>query len=171
MKAYLVRVNTKDSEKIINSSEAVESVIKQAQNKTSHILNLDDSWCAIHFVMTGEYPVPKDEAQRRGISWNDDSLENVILGGSPTPYTTSWGVARYLNPQEVARMTEQLVSLTVDKFKEWYDPEELMEEQMPPGNWDESDEARDWLVNYFKKLVEFYRTAAGVGDGILIYMV
>jgi Domain of unknown function (DUF1877) len=167
MDANFIRINAKKSENL-SSAEGIQSLIKHAQNQADHILNLDESWCAIHFVMTGEHPIPKDEAQRRGISWNDDSLENVIMGGISTPYKTSLGVARYLNSQQVARIAGKLDQLPVDKFKEWYDPEALIEGQIPPENWDEGITARDWLVDYFKKLVEFYKAAADFGDGILI---
>ncbi|MBD2500376.1 DUF1877 family protein [Anabaena azotica FACHB-119] len=77
MKAYIVRVSREDGEKSLNSSKIVEKII---QNQSEHVLDLDESWYGIHFVMTGEYPIPKDEAQRRGISWDNNSLENVILG-------------------------------------------------------------------------------------------
>ncbi|MBD2609891.1 DUF1877 family protein [Nostoc punctiforme FACHB-252] len=171
MNAYLVRVYREDGEKIISSSKTVENVIKQAQNQSDRVLDLDESWYGIHFVMTAEYPIPKDEAQRRGISWNNESLENVILGGSPTPYKTMFGAARYLNPEEVAQMAEKLNNLTVDKFKEWCDPETLIEEQIPPVNWDENSTLCDWLSDYFKKLLELYKSAASVGDGILVYII
>ncbi|MBD2500377.1 DUF1877 family protein [Anabaena azotica FACHB-119] len=67
-------------------------------------------------------------------------------------------------------MTEKLNDITVDKFQEWCDPEELIEEQVAPENWDENKSLCDWLTDYFKKLLEFYKYAASVGDGILIYI-
>jgi hypothetical protein len=170
MNAYLVRFKTQNSENNLEFPEAIQSVIKKAQHQTDHFLNLDESWYGIHFVMTDEYPITKTEAQQRGISWDDDSLENIIMGGSSTPYKTSFGAARYLNPQQVERMAEKLEHLNVDKFKEWYNPEVLMSENMPPLNWDKGNTMRDWLVGYFKKLVEFYKAAASAGESILIYI-
>ncbi len=170
MNAYLIKIAQVNSESVIRSADAVQKTIKDAQNNTNRILNLDESWCGIHFVMTGEYPIPRQEALQRGISWDDDSLENVLMGGSPTQYRTKLDVARYLKPKEVAKVAEKLSNLTVKQFEEWYDPEALMEEHIPPEIWDEGSEPRGWLISYFMKLVEFYKATTASGEGLLIYI-
>lgn len=155
MNAYLLRISKADSVSILGSADTVRSAIKHAYNDTHRILNLGESWCGIHFVITGDYPIPKQEALQRGISWDDDSLENVLMGGSPTPYHTSVDVSRYLKPKEVAQMAEKLSNLTVEQFEEWYDSQALMEEHIPPEIWNEK--VKKVLVRYVNNVADFSR--------------
>jgi hypothetical protein len=171
MNAYLLRISPQEAETIITDVEAIGQVIKRAWYLLDRHLDLDMAWYGIHFVITsGEVPIPKYEAQKRDISWDDNSLENVLMGGIPTPYEAFFGVVRYLPPEEVILMNGKLEQITEEKFRQLYDPQLLNEEQIPPGSWDAADVNCDWLLGYFQKLVKFYQTAALIGDGILIYM-
>ncbi len=172
MDAYFVRINPINTESMTTSMIAVENAIEQAENQSGYVLDLEESWAAIHFTITSEYPIPKYEALQQKMSWDDTSLENVIMGRSKTLFEASFGAARYLNPQEVALMAEELNLFTVDKFKEFYDSKFMREEHiLPDYYWDDDNMTLDWLVSCFIKLVNFYSIAANVGEGILIYMI
>jgi hypothetical protein len=169
MDLRLVKIFPKDSDRILTDAEVVESTIQQIDSTDSNIfLDLDESWSGIHFTLTGEYPIPKDEALKRDMKWYDDSMENILMGGSPTPYKDSLGFARYLSPEEVVQIAKYLINVSIEKFREYYCSDELVEAEILPGYWDE-DSA--WLVGYFEKLVNFYKTALEKGNGILIYAV
>lgn len=166
MDAHLARVELHNAG--LHDAESVHRVIAQAR-KESRTLDLNESWAALHFLLTSEYPLPRYEAVERGIVWDDDSLENVLMGGDSTAYRTSFGVARYLSPSQVRRMYAQLSKLAVEEFIQRYDAETFIEEGIPPDRSDDSLETRHWLEQAFKSLVEFYRLAATNDDGVLIY--
>jgi uncharacterized protein DUF1877 len=171
MDAYLARVSAAESKDILISADAVDSVIAGVRNDASRRLDLDEAWAGLHFVLTAEVPIPKQEALLLGLSWYDDSLENVLMGGEPTKYRDSFGVARYLSAEEVARMTDKLSDLSVERFKDFYDADGLIEYDIPPAIWEDQLESRDWLARYYYQLVDFFRSAASSGDGILIHFI
>jgi Domain of unknown function (DUF1877) len=171
MDAYLVRVSASESSDILASADAVSKVIAGASNDSERKLDLDEAWAGLHFVLTAEVPIPKQEALRLGLSWYDDSLENVLMGGEPTKYRDSFGVARYLSAEEVARMTDKLSDLSVERFKGFYDADGLIEYDIPPAIWEDQLESRDWLARYYYQLVDFFRSAAFSGDGVMIYFI
>jgi len=162
----LVRVPTTDAVDFSTHATAVRQALERADN--DRILDLDEAWAALHFVLTSEYPIPRDEALRRGVAWDDDSLENVLMGGSDTAYRTSGGAVRYVAPESVERMGEKLSELSPDEFRNWYDADELLENDVPPGTWDQEGESLEWLVAYYQRLVDFYRNAAANREGLLI---
>lgn len=170
MDLRLIKISSESSDVIlINSYEVVRDMISQLELlDSSACLDLDDSWSGLHFTLTGEYPIPKDEALRREVKWYDDSLENVLMGGSPTSYQDSLSFARYLNPKEVAQITKKLLDVSIEKFREYYSSDELEEAEILPRNWSKDGE---WLVGYFEKLVTFYKSALEEGKAILIYAV
>jgi len=171
MDAYLARVSASESRDILVNADAVSRVIACARIDASRRLDLDEAWAGLHFVLTAEVPIPKQEALLRGLSWDDDSLENVLMGGEPTTYGDSFGVARYLKAEEVALMAEKLSDLSVERFKGFYEADALIEYDIPPAIWEDQLESRDWLARYYYQLVDFFRSAASGGDGILIYFI
>jgi hypothetical protein len=172
MDLRLIKVSPSDSEGILADDEVVRDIICQVDSSGSpshsDLLDLDDSFGGLHFTLTGEYPIPKNEAIKGGMKWYDDSLENVLMGGAPTPYGDSLSCARYLNSEEVAQISKYLLDVSVEKFREDYSSDELEEVEIFPGYWDKDGE---WLIGYFKKLTEFYKAALAEGKGILIYAV
>jgi hypothetical protein len=168
MDAFLVRVPKLDGDAVLKSAEAARRIIAEAGTSQ---LDLGEYWLALHFLLSGETPIPKHEALRRGLSWDDDSPENILMGGEPTPFMSSFGPARYLHPERVAHLATKLAGLSVAEFQARYNPEDLRAEDMPPGGWDDGGEALARLCRYFKDLAAFYNKAAAHGDGMLIYMV
>ena len=171
MDAYLARVSAAESRDILVSADAVSRVIAWARIDASRRLDLDEAWAGLHFVLTAEVPIPKHEALLRGLSWDDTSLENVLMGGEPTTYGDSFGVARYLKAEEVALMAGKLSDLSVERFKGFYEADALIEYGILPAIWEDQLDSRDWLARYYYQLVDFFRSAASSGDGILIYFI
>jgi hypothetical protein len=172
MDLRLIKIAPSDSEGILTNNEVVENIICKTDSSSSpshqDLLDLDDSFGGLHFTLTGEYPIPKNEAIKGGMKWYDDSLENVLMGGASTPYRDSLSYARYLDPEETAQIAKYLLDVSVEKFREDYSSDELEEVEIFPGYWDKDGE---WLIGYFKKLTEFYKAALDEGKGILIYAV
>jgi Domain of unknown function (DUF1877) len=165
--ALLARVPGRQVDELLTSGEAVRATLRASEGEPGRSMTLED-WPAIHFVLTGEAPIPREEAIRRGIEWHDDALENALLGGVATPFGSSFGPARCLRPDEVSQMARELEAVDVDDLVEQFDPEALEEEGIPPPGWNEEPERADHLAAAVGELASFYRTAAAHGDGLLI---
>jgi len=169
MDAYLVRVPSSDESNILRNAELVGKRLEQASREAGLRMDLGEAWAGLHFMLTGETPIPKQQAASRGVSWNDGSIENVLMGGDPTPYEASFGPARYVRASQVKYLTKELSNIDVEDFASRYDSEALMDEHIPPETWDNAGEAREWLTQSFIRLVNFYAMAAARDEGILVY--
>jgi hypothetical protein len=154
----------------LDDASAVRRSIEVARAEGSE-LDLGPAWAALHFLIAAEIPMPKPVALERGLSWSEDSLANVLMGGSETAYRASFGPARYLKAAEVQRFAGRLLGLNADEIIHRYDPAALAEENIPPGPWNDDSPTREWLRGRFVALADFYRTTAASGDGLLLYMV
>ncbi|HEX2033297.1 MAG TPA: DUF1877 family protein, partial [Chloroflexota bacterium] len=154
----------------LTTSAAVGAAIEQARSVPGALLDLGESWAALHFLLTGEIPMPREEALRRGVAWDDASLENVLMGGQVTSFRSPVGAARYLAPAQVAHLAQELARITPEAFAERYDAAALAEEHIPPGPWGDDPQTQTWLVDVFRQLVEFFGAAAGAGEGVLVLL-
>jgi hypothetical protein len=166
MNFYIIRVLP---DTILNKHVSFDEIVKKSFDDPATCLDLDESWAGIHFTLTDEYPIPREDALQKGIAWDDTSLENVLMGGTATAHQGSYGRARYLTPQDVAFFAKKLDAISLEQFEQWYDAEWLLENHIPPEIWDE-DDARGWLVSYFARLKDFYQGAASNSEGLLMYM-
>lgn len=130
-------------------------------------MDLEEAWAGIHVVLSSEMPITKQEAQRIGVGWDDDGLENVLLGGEPLPRRTSFGPVRRLAPAEVARLATALGEWTSAEFRDSYDADFLEDNATPPGDWDREDRCA-WLVEHFERLRAFFAESAKRGQAVLI---
>lgn len=165
MDAYYITVDPAQA----NDKETLERLIEESGVDPSLRFSLEDSWAAIHLILTGSPPIPKTEALKRGISWDDQSLENVIMGGEATPVKDAFGAARYLSSREVAFLAQKLAAVSDEEFKRNYDADELEDYQIPPGDWD--DEALQWLLRNFHGLQASFASAAKGNKALFIYII
>jgi hypothetical protein len=168
MKALLIRLPASKSSRICEDVRVVRDAIAWSQQNQDAEVSLDDAWAALHFLVSADYPIPRQEAEERGMSWNEDSLENVLMGGDATAFLSSFGPARFVPPSLVRSMAAKLEKISVATFSSRIDPETLFEERMLLDSWD-SDTAVERLPKYFAMLQSFYMTAASKGEGVLIY--
>ena len=168
MEVVLIDVPVAKARSICEDLRVVREAISWAKENPQNQLSLDDAWAALHFTLTAEYPIPRQKAEELGLSWDEDSLENVIMGGAETPFPSSFGPTRYLSPALVRSMSANLAKIDVSQFSTRVDPKALSAEKMLPDSWD-PETAAQLLPAYFAKLKAFYSEAASNGDGVLIY--
>ena len=168
MDATLVRVPGAQSAEMTQAA-AVAKVIAVAESAPDLRLSLGEWWPALHFMLSGDVPIPRPEALRRGVSWDDRSLESVLMGGEATPYRDSLGAARVLSPRQVARLAQRLDERGVDAIMGGLDVDAMHDEGILSTEDDE--DVADALRSRLESLVEFYRAAAADGDAILVYVV
>jgi len=118
-------------------------------------LNLDKSWHGIHYLLTGRI----DEAP--------PPLGNAILGGTEIGEDLGYGPARYLTPEQVREVAQALAGITSDDFVRRFDPQKIRRASVYALD---NDATADYCVQYFEKLVAYYRDAAAQGNAMLLYL-
>jgi hypothetical protein len=168
--ARLVRIPQQRVPALAASADEVARELDSAEGSDRE-LDLGEAWAGIHFLLTGEVPVPREVAERLGVHWDEDSPENALMGGSPTPFLGSFGPARYRSPGEVARTAARLREIGVEEFHDRYDADALEAEQIPPDGWDDEGRAQEWLTSSYARLQRFYDETAADGAGLVVYFV
>ena len=122
-------------------------------------LEIDKSWHAIHFLLTGSV-------------WEGAlPLRNAVLGGVPLgEQDVGYGPARYLTPAEAQAVAEALKAIPAKDLMARYDADALVDAEIYPQIWDEGEQAREYIQYYYEQLVTFFAQAAAAGDAVLLYI-
>jgi hypothetical protein len=118
-------------------------------------LNLDKAWHGIHFLLTGRI----DEAP--------PPLGNAILGGTEIGEDLGYGPARYLTPEQVREVAQALAAITREEFARRLDPQRIRQAGVYAL---EGETTAEYCVEYFEKVVAYYRDAASKGNAMLLYL-
>jgi hypothetical protein len=168
--AYLIRAPARDVA-TLRSADSVRAEINEARHADrARALELGEDWAALHFLLSGDVPMPKQEALAHGLSWSDDSAANVLMGGEPLSLAGSFGPARLLAASAVALVARRLGSVDPDALLARFDPAALDDEGIPPGNWANDAPTRARLRDAYARLRDFYRAAADAGDAVLVHI-
>jgi hypothetical protein len=99
-------------------------------------------------------------------------LADVIVGGIPTPYPSSYGLFRYLLPEKIADLSRHLSQIEFEDLEGKFDADTFSELELYPGGWtDDSVEQELESMKYlFQSLVDFFDQVAEHGDCIIISM-
>lgn len=123
-------------------------------------------WPALHYVLCFEAPMPRHIALQRDVEWEDDSLENVLMGGEATPYADQLTVARVLMPEAVRVLAAQLRELTPAVIEGRID--DSVDEYLPAEVG--ANDKVSVIVEAFGRVAECFGEAAAAGEGILLYV-
>ena len=129
-------------------------------------VDLGEYWPALHYVLSGEAPMPRHVALARGVEWDDESVENALMGGEATPYEDGLTVARVLAPAAVRQLAQRLDSVTPAAL--WDRVDDSIDEYLP-AEWPHAKKCAA-VTSPFMRLVECFDAAASAGDGILLYV-
>ncbi|WP_165071335.1 YfbM family protein [Paludisphaera rhizosphaerae] len=127
-------------------------------------LSIEKEWHALHTLLTGDVGDPSE------IKPFPPPLGNVVMGGSETPFNSTYGSVRVLTPNEVREVAGAIKKITIDDLKSRFDPVEFTKAGVypnpRPGGW-ESDQLEP-LLFYYPQLVDFFDVAAKEGDVVLL---
>lgn len=130
-------------------------------------IELGEAWPALHAALaSGDAPLPRDVAIELGQDWDDTSLENVLMGGAATPYEDGLSFARVLPPAAVRALSARLTALSPDALAERVDEAAL---ELIPSGWDIERLCHEVLAQY-RRVIDFYRSAAASGQAVLVYV-
>jgi hypothetical protein len=136
----------------------VPDVIYSPDTEEQSHLDIDKSWHAIHFLLTGSV-------------WEGDlPWRNVVLGGTILGEDLGCGPARYLTPEEVREVSAALEQVPPQELVARYDAERLTEANVYPQIWQEGEVARTYLQDYYQQLYTFFCIAARQGEAVLTYL-
>jgi hypothetical protein len=118
-------------------------------------LDLDKSWHAIHYLLTGT-------------AWElDDGVGAAILGGQEIGEDNGYGPARLLPAEAVETVAAALDALDMQTLRARFDPDAMAAADIYPTPWVGTD-FESFLAPNLSELREFYRTAAANGQAVLL---
>jgi hypothetical protein len=131
---------------------------------TDRYLNIDGDWHALHVLLTGEI------CGLAEIEPAPPPLDNVVLGGTETPFDAGYGKVRFLAPYEVCEVADALHEIPEEALRARFDPVAFTKAEIYPasrrGGWDLK--ALEPLLSTYRRLVRFFRAAASEGDVVLL---
>jgi len=121
-------------------------------------VDLDKAWHGIHYLLTGS------------VESNGTLASKVIMGGEDIGPDRGYGPAQLLKPAEVKAIAQLLEATTPDMLRKRFKPKEMTRVDVYPGViWDrDGDEALSYVLDYYKKLVAFYKLAAERGQAVIL---
>jgi hypothetical protein len=123
-------------------------------------VDLDKAWHGIHFLLTGS------------VEPNDSLASKVIMGGENIGPDRGYGPAQLLKPAEVKAIADLLEHTTPEMLRERFRPKEMTQSGVYPAViWErDGDEALEYVLDYYKKLVAFYKLAAERGQAVIFVL-
>jgi hypothetical protein len=121
-------------------------------------VDLDKAWHGIHYLLTGS------------IESNSVLASKVIMGGENIGPDRGYGPAQLLNPTEVKAIAHLLEETKPDMLRTRFKPKEMTQAGVYPAViWErDGEEALTYVLDYYKKLVAFYKLAAEKGQAVIL---
>lgn len=132
-----------------------------SEEREQNLLDMDKTWHAIHFILTGcAYDVDEEIV-----------LSSLVLGGTPVGEDMGYGPVRLITKEEVVQLVEALKEWDEKAFRENFNVEDMIANKIYPvmDNEDEED-FFTYVWGYFVELKEFFLEAAEEGLNILAFI-
>ena len=120
-------------------------------------VDLDKAWHGIHYLLTGSAEP------------NGTLASKVIMGGENIGPDRGYGPAQLLKPDEVKAIAQLLEKTTPDMLRKRFEPKAMARAGVYPEIiWErEGEEALRYVLDYYEKLVAFYKLAAQRGQAVI----
>ena len=121
-------------------------------------VDLDKAWHGIHYLLTGS------------AESNGTLASKVIMGGEDIGPDRGYGPAQLLKPDEVKAIARLLEITTPDKLRKRFKPKDMTRADVYPSViWErDGEEALRYVLDYYTKLVVFYKLAAERGQAVIL---
>jgi hypothetical protein len=140
-----------------NDDPAALGALFASYEQTPAALALDKTWHAIHYLLTGS------------IEETEGVLASAIFGGRVLGDEESQ--ARLLMPDEVADLSHALIAIPPEELLRRYNADELNDAGVYFNSWSASNEDTDYVRDYYRSMIEFYRTAARDSKAVIILII
>jgi hypothetical protein len=121
-------------------------------------VDLDKAWHGIHYLLTGS------------VESNKTLASKVIMGGEDIGPDRGYGPAQLLKAAEVKAIAKLLDETTPEMLRARYKPREMTRAKVYPDViWErDGEEALQYVLEYYTKLVAFYKRAAQRGQAVIL---
>jgi hypothetical protein len=127
------------------------------------VLSLEKAWHGVHYLLAGAAE-PGPELRSQAV------LGGVELGDDPEGFS-GYGPARYFRAAQVRELNEELRRPDVEsEAAARFDPAKMSQLRIYPG-WRAGEQDKEWLMDAFQRLRDFYLSAAAQGRAIITCLV
>jgi Domain of unknown function (DUF1877) len=127
------------------------------------VLSLDKAWHGVHYLLAGTAE-PGSELRSQAV------LGGVELGDDPEGFS-GYGPARYFRAARVRELSEELRRPEVEgEAGARFDPAKMSQLNIYPG-WRAGEQDKEWLMDAFRRLRDFYSNASAQGRAIITCLV
>jgi hypothetical protein len=160
-----IRVPESDLEEyLVDSSLFEKRIDNQEDDDEFNTCDIDKSWDAISFLITGFGPSDLEKAETP-IAWTIFGAqvldENQDLG---------YGPANYLTADQVNELHNALINIPPTRLKMNFDAAKMNELGIYPNYWEDNEDEVDYLMQHFDSLKAFYAEAAINGEAVISYL-
>src|SRR5262245_1401578 len=132
-------------------------------DRKREVLSLEKAWHGVHYLLAGRRE-PGPELRSQAV------LGGVRLGDDPEGFS-GYGPARYFRAAQVRELSEELRRPEVEaEAVARFDPAKMSELQIYPG-WRAENQDKEWLMDAFQHLRDFYSSAAAQQHAIITSLV
>lgn len=137
----------------------LEAIHKEYEPPTPEMFDIDKSWQAIHFLLTGHL-----EGGSPPLSW-------VVFGGAELPdhnnYTRGGNLLRMLSPAQVQTVAQELAKISAEQLLSRATVAQMASMGVYSVSEDEVAE-RDYISHHYERLKHFYTEAAERKNAVLL---
>jgi hypothetical protein len=164
MIGYLLRIKSAELEQILDDSALLEEKINVAMTDQSpELADLDKSWEALYYLLTGYGISGIDDAQPP-LSWTLFSGQEV-----DPDQDLGYGPGFYVTPEQVKEVDQALQDISQNEMISRFDGPKMNREGIYPEIWDEADTI-DYVLDNFETLKKCYKEAAENGEAIVSFV-
>jgi hypothetical protein len=159
MIASYIRISNELLSYIKSNPEEIEDLVYENEELEDVVFDIDKAWHGIYYLLTGvadlEQPI-------------ESTLGLAIFGGTEIGEDLGYGPLRYLESEEVKEISIALETISVEDFASRYKVEDMNKHDIYPleGEWTEED--KDYLVENYEALVNYFRTAADNDEAMIL---
>ena len=153
MICYIREVAPGDLDSLASSAEEAYDLFRR-NDRSNRVLSLEKAWHGLHYLLCGKLePAP-------------GPLGQAVFGGSEIGEDRGYGPARYFAPSQVAEIAGALQSSGLEReLHGRFDGEAMTQLGIYPGVWETDD--RDWLIEAFHTLRDFYAAASQAKQAVV----
>jgi hypothetical protein len=127
------------------------------------VLSLEKAWHGVHYLLAG-IAEPGPDLRSQAV------LGGVELGDDPEDFS-GYGPARYFRAAQVGQLSDELHCPEVEsEAATRFDPARMSQLQIYPG-WCPEQQDKEWVMDAFQRLRDFYSSAAAQGRAIITCLV
>ncbi|HEY0751954.1 MAG TPA: YfbM family protein [Chitinophagaceae bacterium] len=165
MICYLVRVPAGMLDLFRKKSALFESYLDSEEiDKNGHRLDLDKSWDALNYLLTGHTLDTIEDAE--------PPLSDILFSGQilDEDQDMGYGPAQYLEPGQVKVIHNALSEISVSDIRDKYDAGVMNEKNVYPASWKDNEEDKNYILDSFEDLKAFYEDAADEGQSVISFL-